>query len=425
LFRGLNDIGLGTPVGVRLLAVVFALVGAIACGSIAGTLFGARSRGWAALVVAVLTSVPQYEGFLANGELLSGAVGAVALAVMLRSWWDRDEVSQRGLFAAGILAALAFGLKQSAFDAAAAGVVMLLVASAFGDRNRRADRLRGLLSVAAGVAVPLGLMMIHGAVVGWHNFFYAVAGYRRTTRNAIARTDWHELAKTAKVAMPVVVVVLVVIGLAMYLSRGRHYRRPIALVAVWIVLALAAFGLGGLFHLHYWVILMFPLGTACGGLIGSVEDRRLASSALCLALLVPVMYLAVAVTIPRAQVGKRLDDDPRLIVNEHVADWFRANRRPGDVIYALCASAGLYGNIDTDPPYPYLWYYGVTDIPDARPRLKAMFTGPNPPRFVAAFQSAGGCDPSGVVGSALDARYRRATTIDGIPIFELNDPTAA
>jgi len=73
LYRGLVTIGLGTPEGVRILAIAACLLGAAACGSIASTLVGDKARMGTVLIVGVLLSVPQFEGFIANGELLSCA----------------------------------------------------------------------------------------------------------------------------------------------------------------------------------------------------------------------------------------------------------------------------------------------------------------------------------------------------------------
>ena len=74
----------------------------------------------------------------------------------------------------------------------------------------------------------------------------------------------------------------------------------------------------------------------------------------------------------------RLSADGRLTRDEEVARWFDARRQPGDSLYVLCASAGLYANARVDPPFPYLWFDNVVQVPGARQRLEAMFTSPRP-----------------------------------------------
>ena len=101
LFRIWNDIGLGSPVGVRLLAAVACLAGAAAAGCVAQRLVGRRAAWPAALAVALLAGIPQSEGFIANAELLSSAMGVVALAALLRAFWGRDRPSLWGLVGAG------------------------------------------------------------------------------------------------------------------------------------------------------------------------------------------------------------------------------------------------------------------------------------------------------------------------------------
>ena len=82
-------------------------------------------------------------------------------------------------------------------------------------------------------------------------------------------------------------------------------------------------------------------------------------------------------TIDRREIGTRLHHDGRLNADEHLADWFRVQGRTGRPSVRLCASAGLYGNISADPPYPYLWLDGVDRIPGAHTLLARLLEGPD------------------------------------------------
>ena len=417
LFRVLAAFGLGTPVGVRLLALAVCLAGAVACGDAAATLAGEHARWTAALLVGVLTSVPQYEGFIADTELLSCAVGAVALAVVLRSTWHRDRPTLRGLALGGCVGGLALSIKQSGFDAfAAAGLAVLVVAARAGWSRR--DRRAALPALVGGWLVPIAAMMVHGALTGWRRWWFAVAGYRAAKRSVLANADWHRFHHTYLVVAPVLLPTLAGVAVLIVVVGRRANLGIAALFVGWSIAAVVAFLLGGQFHRHYWVILMFPLGTNAGVLAASMPRRAVRSSVVAAFLVAPAILTVQAVTIPRSEVGRKLDDDPRLIRDERVADWFRAHAGPGDRIYALCASAGLYGNLSIDPPIPYLWFDSLRSLAEAQADLERLISGSDAPRFVAEYQHPASCNPSGRVASALASDYRVTARVDGIPIYE-------
>jgi hypothetical protein len=95
---------------------------------------------------------------------------------------------------------------------------------------------------------------------------------------------------------------------------------------------------------------------------------------------------------------------------------FHAHATSGKNIVALCAGAGLYGNIPTDPPYPYLWFDGIQEIPDARSKLYELLASDRRPTFVAQYQPPLNCDKSGHIGMAIARFYRIATIINGAPL---------
>jgi len=422
LFRIWNDVGLGSPVGVRLLALVACLLGAATGGSVARRLAGPGAAWMAALAIGVLASVPQYEGFIANAELLSSALGIAALAVLLAGFWNRDRPWYRILAFAGVIEGCALSVKQSGFDAFLAGLVMLLVV-VLGRRWTTRDRLLAIPTALGGLMLPILAMMIHGAVTGWHRWWYAFAGYRLDQRSALQNAEWGRLRQTAGSIAPLLLPT-VILGLALVVWLVRRTElRAAALLAVWSVLALIAFLLGGQFFRHYWVIFAFPLGTGAGVLAGYVRQRGIRLVIVAGMLVVPVVATLVTLGIPRDDVGQRLSDDGRLIASERIADWFDEQREPGDNIFSMCASAALYGNVDTDPPYPYLWFALIPQIPGAQQMLIDMMEGSDAPTFVAMFQPARTCDPTGAVESALSTRYEIVTTIEEIDVYQLSQAT--
>jgi hypothetical protein len=419
LFRALDVIGLGSPVGVRLMAVVIALVGVVACGSIAATLAGQRAKWIAALTVGVLVSVPQYEGFLANSELISCSIGAVSLALLLRAVWDTDVADRRLLVFGGLAAGCALSTKQSGFDAFAAGVVTV-VAIGVVRRWKPRDVASALATIAAGLAIPITLMVVHGALTGWHRWWYAVAGYRLEQRSAVVGADWSRFVTTYSIVAPVLLPTLIVIGvLAVVLgATHRDLIGPIAVLTLWTLFATVAFLMGGQFHRHYWLIVMFPLGTFAGVLVARIPNPGARAIVLLLLLAIPARMTASGILLPRDQVGVKMSGDARPNIDEKVAEWFHDHSVAGDQIYAMCWSAGLYGDISADPPYPYLWQDGVLKIPGATRKLVDLLSGADSPRFIARYQDPGQCDATGTVTQALATHYRRVDTAGGIAIYE-------
>lgn len=186
----------------------------------------------------------------------------------------------------------------------------------------------------------------------------------------------------------------------------------------WNALATMAFAAGGQFHRHYWVILAFPLGTVAGATVSLHPRAWVQATVAALVVAVPLLHAERDIRLPRDQVPVRLSADGRLTRDEEVARWFDARRQPGDSLYALCASAGLYANARVDPPFPYLWFDNVVQVPGARQRLEAMFSSPRRPTYVAVYERAQDCDPGGVVAEALRDHYKPVGQVGGIDIYE-------
>lgn len=416
LYRLWSSLGGGNPVGVRVLAIVAGAVAVLACASIARQLFGEVAGLLAGLFVAVLTAAPTLEGFIANGELLSGAVGASSLAVALRG--IVGSIRPWVLFGAGILGGLAFSLKQSGADGFVTALVCVAALAAV-DPRRRPRAVRGLAALGTGFAAVLAALMLHGASVGWSDFWYANVGYRLSQRSGLVNADWERFATTLAIAMPVLAPVAFGVVAMVVAVRPSPGVRRMGVLAVWLAMAVVAFLSGGQFHRHYWVILAFPLGTAAGCVLSLVRSASMRGVIAAVMLANPVVITARAVALPRDEVAIELNGDPRLVKDEAVAAWFEAHRDADSTLYALCASAGLYGNVETDPPYPYLWLDGVTRVPGAQAMLEEMFASEAPPTYVALYQDPDRCNPSGVVGGLLRQRYRIVADVMGVQLLQL------
>jgi hypothetical protein len=67
----------------------------------------------------------------------------------------------------------------------------------------------------------------------------------------------------------------------------------------------------------------------------------------------------------------------------------------------------------------------VQHAKNAQTMLVDLFAGDHPPTFVAEYQSALLCNPSGEVDRLLKERYVTLTAVDGAVIMTLRDPAPA
>jgi phosphatidylglycerophosphatase A len=268
--------------------------------------------------------------------------------------------------------------------------------------------------------VPIGIGALHGASTGWNRWVEAMIGYRLSQRSALANAEWFRLEDTALAAAPALVpaVLAIVVAGALAVRTGSLRLPVVGVLATWSAVALVSFVSGGQFFRHYWIMLVFPLGTCAGVALSTLPSLRWRRVVAAGVLTLPVVMTAVATTYDRNEIGERLHDDWRLAIDEDVATWFTEQADPGDTIYAQCASPALYGNLDVDPPYPYLWFDAVKQYPGALQRLRALMAAPDRPRFVVAYQTANFCDPSGELLDLVLDGYQHVHTIGERRIYE-------
>lgn len=415
MFGVLDRVGLGNTVGVRLLATASCFVAMIACGHVAWVLAGEKACVPVMWTVGLALSVAQIEGFIANAELLSCAVGAVGLAGVLLAVWERGTPDLRMLFLAGIAAGGALTVKQSGFDATVAASVAVLIA-AVRDRWGTAPFLRAAGSYAAGAAAPLSLMLGHAALTGFSDWWWAFAGVRIEHKSALASADWEKLRETGRIVAPVVIVSVVVVAV-MFAASLRTQWRMLTVLSAWGAAAVVAFAAGGLFHRHYWMILMFPFATALGIAFSRIDNRWMLAGAAVACAAVPAARTVEAVRMDDLTVTRELHADTRLLFNEDVAGWFVTNAPSHGTVWAMCASSALYAHLGQDPPFMYSWFEYFRAVPEALPMLRDYLSGDDAPEYVVAIQSAERCDPSGELERLIARRYRQIAEVWSRPVL--------
>ena len=383
-------------VAVRLLATLTAVAITVVLGLTLKRLVSPAAGLISAVLFAVISVGPSIEGFSANGELLSALPSTCAIG-LAAVWQQRPR--RATILLCGLVAGSALLVKQSGYDAGLAIAVWLLLAAWRGWHPRR-EALVALGWLVAGGLVPVALAALHGALTGWHDWWFAFADYRLsvesvTTAPLSARLSllWHSRNDALSAIGPLLVLLPFGIAAAWTEARTR-------LLLIWFALSLSGFALGAVGIA--WVV--------------RGQRPRVAVAAVVAACLVPLVALALVV----AEDGPRhrslaSSGDHRIVTDAAVARYLRAHTGPSDRIYALYADASIYFVADRRSPYPYLWFLGVKHIPGAIERLRATLSGPRAPLYIARYQPADAID--GGVARIVARDYRQVATIDGIPIL--------
>ena len=402
VYRLLLDIG-HSAWAIRVGAILFGC-GITALLGVAGWLLAGRWAGAAAaLVYAVVGVAPHLQGFTFNGELAAALPSAGAVTAALA--WRRDR-RLPWLVVAGMAGATGVLMKQSGFDG-------LLAAFAVAGRRRAA------LAVAAGAAVPLAASAIHGLLVGWSNYWFAVVGYKLSASSGagsglatrLSDLGWSWTGARRDLLLPVAVAAALTV-------TAIVRRRPLRIPLVWLGAAFVGFNAASLYWPHYYVQLLPPLALLIGVAASSLPGRAAALAALALVVGPALLKLNALDQMSKLAKEHVIPYDDQYLRDERIAREVDRYTRPGQPIYALDSEADLYFLADRPADFPYLWAHPLEEVPGALGRLRALLDGSERPRIVVVFRSPRVVDPTGKLSRILAADYRPLETV-GRPGIEL------
>jgi hypothetical protein len=193
----------------------------------------------------------------------------------------------------------------------------------------------------------------------------------------------------------------------------------VGVLLIWPLCALLTFAMGGQFFHHYWVLLTFPIAALAGVFIGAVRSPRLRLAAVVVALAPAAWSFAELVTVSDEAILVEVNGDAKAAKAERVGDWFVEHAAPEETLFVLCASAATYAHADADPPYAYLWFDNVRNVPGAAGLLETMLAGDGRPTYVAVFQTGTNCG-SVQIDELLAIHYGRAAVVDGVVVLRAN-----
>jgi 4-amino-4-deoxy-L-arabinose transferase-like glycosyltransferase len=400
------------------------VLGALVCGltvllaaRVAGQVGGRRAVPWSAALAAALLSNPMIDVVAVKGELLALPVllGSILLtlhAVRRRSGWLA--------LAAGLVAAVALGLKQNlATGLVFAGV--LLVASALTGRLPARTAVRLAAAGAVGAAVPVL------ATVGWaaaegvrmSTLWYTVYGIRSDAARVIADGSADAPQRRALLLLVIALacgLLPVLAGLVVHLRELWPDDPPLVAATVAVVgLDIVALVAGG----SYWQDYLLPLvpgAVLCAALLTGRESRAgrrmrgVVVGAAVSALLAMVFWLVWNAT------GHQEFDEV------HTGEAIAAAAEPGDSLVVFGGRADLQDTSGLDSPYPYLWSLPMrTRDPDLA-ELRALLEGPDAPTWLVEWVELDAWTDRGVpeLERVVEERYvAHGTGCEGHPVYLL------
>jgi len=405
-----------STVGLRLCGAIYVGLSVLLLAYVGTRLYGKAAGLCAAALYAIVSSGPQIEGFIVNGELLATLPAVAAVALLLHSRGATQPAFT--IFLAGLAAGGALLVKQSAIDGP---IVVLLFASIGAGLNVRA-RLRRVALTLAGLAVGPALSAAYGAATGWSAYINAVVLDNLRYRSFDASANTLNAAVTGfgwLWSEDAVLIILALVAVALPMRLLWSW-----LPLPWLAAATVAVTLGGLYSRHYFVQLLPPLCLlATAGLVtGARTVRRWPWTALLA--VVPLAALAMtARTDARYYVGsspvaisQRLYGWPVYTYQAALVDFLRQRVPEGQPFFVAYAAAPLHYLTGRPSVTRYLWRRPLGTIPDAyAATLRAVERGE--PVCVIPVQSVTQPPGDARMAAALARRYVVAWRRPGLTVL--------
>jgi 4-amino-4-deoxy-L-arabinose transferase-like glycosyltransferase len=412
-----------------------------------------RRAGLAAIFLFILINgSPYLEGFTANAEVFAALPAAAAAWLLLRA--SRRGWSAGSLLAIGVLAAISTLLKPS-------GIVMLPVAIAFvclmSGSQARAAMARSVW-IAAGFAFGIAPSLIHGWLIGWHDFVFASITYRlefQSSATVSAAHHWQRLTELLRhcralaAAVGTVVALRWASGLSWPVAPapwvaprvtglvaepfffGRTAPRSDEeagglLLRLWLLGCIAGIAMGGDWWEHYLIQIAAPLAiwlvAALRELAGRLDRIRYWAVVLAMLTFLLGQYWVVAIGDPD-RISSWLYQRDDYVAADEVAAYLRAHTSPETPIYIAFSQPAISYQADRPSPYRYLYPQELWALPGTQDALIALIESPSRPLYIVdAGQRAPFPDDGRAFWTAVASRYHLETTIGGLGVYRADRP---
>jgi hypothetical protein len=403
----------GSALVVHLFAAAFNALLICAAWWVGRIINDARGAVAAAVVAAVCGANLSIGGLALTGELMAGSLVMASCALILQARYRTEQtVPALALaVAAGVVATMAFLVKQNFIDAGLFAFALLVI------NVRQTWRL--MLAFGAGIAIPL---MFTGVWANTHGpgvvpLWNALFRFRRRAFDIVTDAG----SKAPLIRFEWLIVLFVVSGM-LFLSwqlvvacrRIEHQRSLRLAVFVMWVYGVVGILVGASWWRHYLIALIpaLAMGTA---LATRREARRLRTHyAATLAAGATVVATMVGITMMAA--GWVPKDD-----EQQVAAYLREASDPGDGIFIAYGAPDLIWKAGLHAPYRYSWSLPMRARDPHLKGLVATLRGPEAPTWLVEVGDFNWWRIDNPRFEAVRAdRYHRVATVCGHDIYLLD-----
>ncbi|HEV2067857.1 MAG TPA: glycosyltransferase family 39 protein [Thermomicrobiales bacterium] len=454
IYAGILDLFGGDSVAFRFAAWIAIALTTVAVWGFARIWASPWASTVAALFFAVMSGLPNLEGFSANSEMFMGFPIALAALWLLRT--SRTGWNPWHLVGIGLLLGIATSVKPAA-------AVMFPVTWAFilklEDSASLRERLRRSLFVAAGITIVGILSLLHGWYLGWNDFIYATFIYRVTAQSSATVGLQHNLEAIGRLVAKCWNLVGLTLGLLFLLRfntigdtrhldrmapwpsclRHRAVTRRCAhtsetaahshrladdgrlLLKLWILGSLFGVSIGGDWWSHYLIQVVAPFSIWIAISLESIlqvlhrRERILVWIWSILLLIAPFWVLLLGGT---ERMTDAMFGHPGYPAQDAVAAYLREHTDPGTPVYVAFDQASIYYLADRPPAYRHLYDQELRGIPGSYSDIISIIRSDDRPEYIVATRQPGPFpDDSRAFWLEVGQYYELETTIDDVPIY--------
>jgi len=347
----------------------------------------------ATAIFALVTTIPLFEGNIANAEILM--IGPIIAAFLIL--FSKPETF-KNIFWAGVLFSIAALFKIPAVFDVPAIVFFWLIKDGISVKGIKAVAIK-LWPLVLGFIVPIGLTLV------WFTFKGSLGDYFRAAflQNLGYLSSWRGGSQGGSILknLPLFIraAVILVCAAILYWKRSKLSKQFI-FVSLWLLFSLFAVTLSERPYPHYLIQSLAPTSLLFGILIAEKTlEQSLAILPLALFFLVPVFYKFWY--YPTASYYQRfvsfafmkMDKQTYLASfgtsvprNYKVADFLMKSMMPGETVFVWEDSPAIYALSRKLPPIKYVAGYHINDF-SSKAEVEKQFEK-NKPTFIVLLPNA-------------------------------------